>query len=249
MILKDKIAIVTGGTRGIGREIVLMLASEGADVAFTYLKSSQEAEKLVSEVKGLGGRCLGVAVDARDFEKAKEFIEKVKAEMGGLDILINNAGITKDKALMLTAKEDWRDVIDTNLTGLFNMTRNAIVTFLKQKNGNIVNITSVSGIIGMARQTNYASSKAGIIGFTKSLAREVAAYNIRVNAVAPGFIDTDMTAGLKQGHKEEIEKSIPLGRLGTAEDVARVVRFLLSDSADFITGQVIIVDGGLSLQL
>lgn len=249
MILKDKIAIVTGGTRGIGREIVLMLAREGADVAFTYLKSNQGAEELMKEVKGLGRRCLGVAVDVRDFEKAKEFIEKVKAEMGGLDILVNNAGITKDKALMLTAKEDWHDVIDTNLTGLFNMTRNAIVTFLKQKSGNIVNITSISGIIGMARQTNYAASKAGIIGFTKSLAREVAAYNIRVNAVAPGFIDTDMTSGLKEEYKDEIEKSIPLGRLGTAMDVARTVRFLLSDSADFITGQVIIVDGGLSLQL
>lgn len=249
MILKDKIAIVTGGTRGIGREIVLMLAREGADVAFTYLKSAQEADKLVSEVKGLGRKCQGVAVDARDFEKAREFVEKVKAEMGGLDILVNNAGITKDKALMLTAKEDWHEVIDTNLTGLFNMTRNSIVAFLKQKTGNIVNITSISGIIGMARQTNYAASKAGIIGFTKSLAREVAAYNIRVNAVAPGFIDTDMTAGLKQGHKDEIEKSIPLGRLGTAVDVAAAVRFLLGDSADFMTGQVIIVDGGLSLQL
>ncbi len=248
-MLEKKVAIVTGGTRGIGREIVLMLAREGADVAFTYLKSGQEAEKLVNEVKGLGRRCLGVAVDVRDFEKAKEFIEKVKNELDGLDILINNAGITKDKAIMLTAKEDWRDVIDTNLGGVYNMTRNAIITFLKQKSGNIVNMTSISGIIGMARQTNYAASKAGVIGFTKSLAREVSAYNIRVNAVAPGFIDTDMTAGLVEKYKGEIEKSIPLGRLGTVTDVAQAVRFLLSDSADFITGQVIIVDGGLSLQL
>ncbi len=150
-MLEKKVAIVTGGTRGIGREIVLMLAREGADVAFTYLKSVQEAEELVREVKGLGRRCEGTEVDVRDFEKAKEVIEKVKKELGGLDILVNNAGITKDKALMLTAREDWHDVIETNLTGLFNMTRNAIVTFLKQKSGNIVNITSISGIIGMAR--------------------------------------------------------------------------------------------------
>lgn len=248
-MLEKKVAIVTGGTRGIGREIVLMLAREGADVAFTYLKSSSDAEKLIEEVKGLGRRCEGVQMDVRDFDKAKETIEKVKTVFGGLDILVNNAGITKDKALMLTAKEDWHDVIETNLTGLFNMTRSAIVTFLKQKSGNIVNITSISGIIGMARQTNYAASKAGIIGFTKSLAREVAAYNIRVNAVAPGFIDTDMTAGLIEKYKGEIGKSIPLGKLGTVGDVAQAVRFLLSDSADFITGQVLIVDGGLSLQL
>jgi len=248
MILKDRVAIVTGGVRGIGRAIVLMLAREGADVAFTYLRSTQEAESLSQEVAKLGRKCLPLQIDVRDFDKAKELVEKVKGHFGKLDILVNNAGITKDKALMMMNKEEWQEVIDTNLTGTFNVTRNAIVTFLKQKSGCIVNITSVSGIAGMSRQTNYAASKAGIIGFTKSLAKEVAAYNIRVNAVAPGFVETDMIAGLKDEYKNEIIKRIPLARFGKVEDVSGVVKFLLSDAANFITGQTIIVDGGLFIQ-
>ncbi|MCK9604786.1 MAG: 3-oxoacyl-[acyl-carrier-protein] reductase [Candidatus Omnitrophica bacterium] len=248
MLLKDKVAIVTGGTRGIGRAIVLELAREGANVAFTYLRSQQEAESLCGEVEKLGRRALSLQIDVRDFQKAKELVEKVKEDFGRLDILVNNAGINKDKALMLMAKEDWQDVIDTNLTGTFNVSRNAIVTFLKQKSGDIINITSVSGIAGMGRQTNYAASKAGIIGFTKSLAKEVAAYNIRVNAVAPGFIETDMLSSLKDEYKDAIVKKIPLGRFGRAEDVTGVVKFLLSDAAGFITGQTIVVDGGLFIQ-
>jgi 3-oxoacyl-[acyl-carrier protein] reductase len=248
MMLKDKVAIVTGGTRGIGKAIALMLAKEGADVAFTYLKSTKEAEELSAEITKLGRKSLPLQIDVRDFDKAKELIEKVRDTFGRLDILVNNAGITKDKALMLMAKEDWQEVLDTNLGGTFNVTRQAIITFLKQKSGDIINITSVSGVAGMARQTNYAASKAGIIGFTKSLAKEVAAYNIRVNAVAPGFIETDMLSGLKEEFKLELLKKIPLGRLGKAEDVACVVKFLLSNAANFITGQTIIVDGGLFIQ-
>lgn len=248
MLFKDKVAIVTGGTRGIGRAIALMLAAEGADVAFSYLKSTQEAEGLKQEIEKIGRRSLGLQIDVRDFEKAKELVEKTKQSLGGLDILVNNAGITRDKALMMMAKEEWQEVIDTNLSGVFNVTRNAIVTLLKQKRGDIVNITSVSGISGMGRQTNYAASKAGIIGFSRSLAKEVAPYNIRVNAVAPGFIETDMTAGLKQDYKEKLKQGIPLGRFGRVEDVAGAVKFLLSDAAGFITGQTIVIDGGLFIQ-
>jgi len=248
MLFKDKVAIVTGGSRGIGRALVLMLAQEGADVAFTYAKSIQDAESLDSEIKKMGRQALALQMDVADFDKAKELVEKVKEGLGRLDILVNNAGIIRDKALMMMTKEDWREVIDTNLNGTFNVTRNAIVTFLKQKSGSIVNITSVSGVAGMSRQTNYAASKAGIIGFTKSLAKEVAPYNIRVNAVAPGFIETDMISGLKDEFKEGLKKKIPLSRLGRVEDVAAAVKFLLSGAANFITGQTIIVDGGLFIQ-
>ncbi|MDD5027694.1 MAG: 3-oxoacyl-[acyl-carrier-protein] reductase [Candidatus Omnitrophica bacterium] len=248
MLFKDKVAIITGGSRGIGRALVLMLAQEGADVAFTYAKSVQEAEALSLEVKKLGRKVLALQMDVADFDKAKELVEKVKENLGSLDILVNNAGIIRDKALMMMTKDDWREVIDTNLNGTFNVTRNAIVTFLKQKSGLIVNITSVSGVAGMSRQTNYAASKAGIIGFTKSLAKEVAPYNIRVNAVAPGFIETDMISGLKDEFREGLKKKIPLSRLGRVEDVAAAVKFLLSEAADFITGQTVIVDGGLFIQ-
>lgn len=246
--LKDKVAIVTGGARGIGKAIALRLAKSGADVAFTYLKSAQEAEGVAKEVENLGRKALALQIDVRDFAQAKELVEKVKQNFGRLDILVNNAGITKDKALMLMAREDWQEVIDTDLNGVFNVTRNCIVTFLKQKSGDIVNITSVSGIAGMSRQSNYAAAKAGIIGFTKSLAKEVAAYQVRVNAVAPGFIETDMLSGLKEEYKNEIIKGIPLGRFGKAEEVAAAVNFLLSDAAGFITGQTIVVDGGLFIQ-
>lgn len=248
MLFKNKTAIVTGGTRGIGRAIVLMLAREGADVAFTYVKSTSDAEKLAGEAKKYGVKSSAYQIDVRDFDKSKELVEKVKQEFGGLDMVVNNAGVTKDKALMMMTKEEWLEVIDTNLNGVFNLTRNAIITFLKQKSGNIVNISSVSGVIGLARQTNYASSKAGIIGFTKSLAREVAAYNIRVNAVAPGFIDTDMVASLKEEYKVQINANIPLARFGSAEDVSAAVKFLLSDTSSFITGQTIVIDGGLSIR-
>ena len=248
MILKDKVAVVTGGSRGIGRAITLMLAKEGAKVVFTYLTSKKEADSLVREINNFGGKAIALEVDIRDFEKTKLLIEKTKETFGALDILVNNAGIVKDKALMLMSKEVWSDVLDTDLNGIFNVTRNAIITFLKQKSGKIVNITSIAGIVGMARQTNYAAAKAGIIGFTKALAKEVGNYNINVNAVAPGFIETDMIKGLNQDYRNQIKEHIPLARLGLSEEVANAVKFLLSDAGDYITGQVIVVDGGLSIK-
>lgn len=246
-MLKDKVAIVTGGTRGIGREIVLTLARQGAKVAFNYRLSDSEAKTLLKEVDNFGSEALSYKFDVRDFNSAKEFVDKVREYFGGLDILINNAGIIKDKALMMMEKEDWDEVVDTNLTGYFNLARACIVSFMKQRSGNIVNISSSAGISGTARQTNYSASKAGIIGFTKSLAKEVASYNIRVNAVAPGFIETDMVQSLKDEYKSKLKALIPKGEFGKPQDVANVVMFLLGDASDYITGQVLRVDGGMIL--
>ncbi len=188
-----------------------------------------------------------IQLDVRNFEGPKNLVESVKKEFGGLDILVNNAGITRDKSLMMMSHEDWSDVIDTNLSGVFNTTRACIITFLKQKSGNIINIASVSGIHPLPGQTNYAAAKAGVIGFTKSLAKEVAPYNIRVNAVAPGFINTEMTAELSPHLKEKFLNMIPLSRFGTAEEVAETVIFLLSDESSYITGQTVQLDGGLGI--
>lgn len=248
MKLKNKVALVTGASRGIGRAIASEFVRQGANIIFTYFKNEELAKDLETEIKGLGGEACAVKIDTRDFQKAKELIEFVKEKFGTIDILVNNAGIIKDKALMLMEQSDWLDVIDTNLNGLFNVTRAAIVTFLKQKSGNIINITSVSGIIGLSRQTNYAASKAGIIGFTKALAREVAPFNIRVNAIAPGFVETDMTLTLKEDYKQKLEQEIPLGRFGKVEEVAKLAVFLASEESGYITGQTIRIDGGLGMQ-
>jgi 3-oxoacyl-[acyl-carrier protein] reductase len=246
-LLSDKVAIVTGGTRGIGRSIVLAICREGADCAFTYTRNHALAYSLVKEVQNIGRRSLSVQMDVRDFEGTKMLIERVKEELGRLDILVNNAGITKDKSLMMMNKDDWSDVIDIDLTGVFNTARACIITFLKQKSGNIVNISSISGIYPLPGQVNYAAAKAGVIGFTKSLAKEVAPYNIRVNTVAPGFIETDMTANLSEKYREKLNKIIPVSRFGTPDEVARVVVFLLCDESRYITGQVIQIDGGLTI--
>jgi 3-oxoacyl-[acyl-carrier protein] reductase len=245
--LPDKIAVVTGGTKGIGRAIVLALAREGADCAFTHTRSDEQARQLVDEVSRLGRRALPVQLDVRDFDGAKVLIEKVKETFGRLDILVNNAGITRDRTLMSMSREDWTEVIETDLTGVFNTTRAAIITFLKQKSGCVVNISSVGGVRPLPGQVNYAAAKAGVIGFTKSLAREVAPYQVRVNAVAPGFIATEMTSRLPEKTREAAIRTIPLGRFGTAEDVAAAVLFLASDAAIYITGQVIQIDGGLGM--
>lgn len=243
----NKVAIVTGGTRGIGRSIVLALCRQGADCAFTYVKNSEAAESLAQEIRDIGRRAIPFKLDVRDFEGTKTVIENVKKEFGKIDILVNNAGITRDKSLMMMSKEDWSDVIDTDLTGVFNTTRACIITFLKQKSGNIVNIASVSGIHPLPGQVNYAAAKAGVIGFTKSLAREVAPYNIRVNAVAPGFVDTDMTATFGDKQREKAISMVPLHRFGTADDVAQAVVFLASDASQYITGQTLQIDGGLGI--
>jgi 3-oxoacyl-[acyl-carrier protein] reductase len=226
---------------------VLSVCKEGADCAFTYSTNRAAAESLTEEVHRIGRRALPVQLDVRDFEGAKTLVETVKTEFGQLDILVNNAGITKDKSLMMMGQEDWSDVIDINLTGVFNTTRACIISFLKQKSGNIVNISSVSGIHPLAGQVNYAAAKAGVIGFTKSLAKEVAPYNIRVNAVAPGFISTEMTAELGEKARDKFLKLIPLQRFGTPDEVAKVVLFLLGDVSQYITGQTIQLDGGLGI--
>jgi 3-oxoacyl-[acyl-carrier protein] reductase len=226
---------------------VLAVCEEGADCAFTYTRNRAAAESLAEEVRRTGRRALPFQLDVRDFEGAKTLVDTIKTEFGQLDILINNAGITKDKSLMMMSQEDWSDVIDTNLTGVFKTTRACIITFLKQKSGNIVNISSVSGIHPLPGQVNYAAAKAGVIGFTKSLAKEVAPYNIRVNAVAPGFISTEMTEELGEKAKDNFLKMIPLQRFGTPDEVANVVLFLLSDLSQYITGQTIQLDGGLGI--
>lgn len=246
-LLLNRVALVTGGSRGIGRAIVRVICEEGADCVFTYSRDRASAESLAEEISRIGRRALPFQLDARDFDGAKTLIEKVKNEFGKLDILVNNAGITRDKSLMMMSKEDWSDVIDTNLTGVFNAARACIVTFLKQKTGNIVNISSVSGVHPLPGQVNYAAAKAGVIGFTKSLAKEVAPYNIRVNAVAPGFIDTEMTAEFTEKTREKFLNMIPLRRFGTPEEVARTVLFLLSEESRYITGQTIQLDGGLGI--
>ncbi len=245
--LLGRVGIVTGGSRGIGRAIVLALCSQGADCAFTYASDTVAAESLAAEAAALGRKALPVRHDVRDFDGARALIDRVKETFGRLDLLVNNAGITRDRSVMMMTKEEWTEVIDTNLTGVFNATRACIITFLKQKSGNIVNISSVSGIHPLPGQANYAAAKAGVIGFTKALAGEVAAYDIRVNAVAPGFIETTMTGELGERKREAFLGKIPLGRFGRPEEVAQAVLFLLSDRSRYITGQTLQLDGGLGI--
>ncbi|HEX9061694.1 MAG TPA: 3-oxoacyl-[acyl-carrier-protein] reductase [Clostridia bacterium] len=247
MLLKDKAAVVTGGTRGIGRAIVLELARNGADIAFNFNKSVEESQSLLAEIHGMGRKALAFQADVRDYQGMKNMIDQAKKEFGHLDILVNNAGITRDKALAMMGEEDWKDVIDTNLTGVYNCSKAVIIPFMKQQSGNIINITSVSGMIGLARQANYSAAKAGIIGFTKALAKEVSMYNIKVNAVAPGGIETDMLDVLTDKYKQDMLKNVPMGKFGTVEDVAKTVLFLLTDAAQYITGHVIPVDGGMAI--
>ena len=245
MQLQNKIALVTGGTRGIGKAIVVALADAGAAVAFTYRSSKESADAIVAELNAKGKRAAGYQSDAADFNQAGEIVQKVIQEFGRLDILVNNAGITKDGLLMRMSESDWDAVIATNLKSVFSFTKAACRQMMGQQAGKIINISSIVGITGNAGQANYASSKAGVIGFTKSIAKELASRNIQANVVAPGFIETDMTGKLNEKQKEAILAMIPLKRIAKPEEVAGVVRFLASPDADYITGQVLCVDGGM----
>ena len=241
----NKVCFVTGASRGIGKEVALVLAKEGYDIALNYRKETDELLDLKAQIQNMNVKCLTIKGDVTNFEDCKNMCEKIIAEFGRMDVLVNNAGITNDMLLMRMKEDDFTSVINVNLVGTFNVTRNVINYMIKQKEGRIINISSIVGITGNAGQTNYSSSKAGIIGFTKSLAKEVGSRNILVNAVAPGFIKTDMTDILKEELKIEIQKSITLKRMGEARDVANVVKFLASDDSSYITGQVIQVDGGM----
>lgn len=241
----NKVALVTGATRGIGKQIALTFAENGYDVAINYRKENEELEITKKEIEANNVKCLAVQGDISNFEDCERFVKQIIEEYGKIDVLVNNAGITKDMLLMRMKKEDFESVIDINLVGTFNVTKNVISHMMKARSGKIINISSVVGVSGNAGQTNYSASKAGIIGFTKSLAKEVASRNILVNAVAPGFIETSMTDILKDDIKEEIAKTIPLKRMGTTKDVANLVKFLASDESSYITGQVINVDGGM----
>lgn len=240
-----KVVFITGATRGIGRQIAIEFAKDGYDIAFNYRKENEDLENIKKQIKELNVRCLPVKGDVSIFDDTANMVNQIINEFGKIDVLVNNAGITKDALLMRMKKEDFEDVINVNLVGTFNVTKNVIPYMIKQRSGRIINISSVVGVSGNAGQTNYSASKAGIIGFTKSLAKEVASRNILVNAVAPGFIETQMTDVLKQEVKEEIAKNIPLRRMGTPEDVANVVKFLAGEQSSYITGQVINVDGGM----
>ncbi len=241
----SKVALVTGATRGIGRQIAITLAQEGYDIALNYRKENEELEMVRKEIEENNVKCLLVKGDVSCFEECETLVGKVIETFGKIDVLVNNAGITKDMLLMRMKKEDFEQVIDVNLIGTFNVTKHVIAFMLKARTGRIINISSVVGVSGNAGQTNYSASKAGLIGFTKSLAKEVASRGILVNAVAPGFIETNMTDVLKEEVKEEIAKSIPLKRMGTSKDVANVVKFLASEDSSYLTGQVLQVDGGM----
>ncbi|GAB3762406.1 3-oxoacyl-[acyl-carrier-protein] reductase [Spirosoma pomorum] len=244
-LLKGKVALITGASRGIGRAMALKFAQEGATVAFTYLSSVEKGQALEEELRSFGGEAKGYRSDASDYKAAEELINQVIADFGKLDVLINNAGITKDGLLMRMTEEQWDSVINVNLKSVFNLTKAATKPMMKARVGSIINLTSVVGIRGNAGQANYAASKAGIIGFTKSVALELGSRNIRSNAIAPGFIETEMTGEVNEKAVEEWKQSIPMKRGGLPEDVANCAVFLASDMSAYITGQVLQVDGGM----
>ena len=241
----SKVAFITGATRGIGRAIALELANEGYNIALNYRTENEALETLKKEISELGVECYPVQGDVSKAEDSERMTKEIIEHFEQIDVLVNNAGITKDNLILRMKEEEFTDVINVNLVGTFNITKNVIKYMTKKRYGKIINLSSVVGISGNAGQSNYAASKAGIIGFTKSIAKELASRNITANAVAPGFIQTDMTNVLKDEIKEAIEGTIPLKRLGTAEDVAKVVKFLASEESSYITGQVINVDGGM----
>ncbi|MCI8293499.1 MAG: 3-oxoacyl-[acyl-carrier-protein] reductase [Hespellia sp.] len=246
-MLKGKIAVVTGASRGIGRAVALQLASAGAITVVNYNGSKERAMSVKQQIEDMGGQAEIMQCDVADYVSCETFIKEVIHRFGRIDILVNNAGITRDNLLMRMSEEEFDTVIDTNLKGPFHCARFALRQMVRQRSGRIINIASIAGVMGNSGQANYAASKAGVIGLTKSIAREVASRGITCNAVAPGLIETDMTKALSADMKAKYENQIPLGRLGTAEDVANTVVFLASDAASYITGQVVHVDGGMAM--
>ncbi|MQS09018.1 3-oxoacyl-[acyl-carrier-protein] reductase [Streptomyces alkaliphilus] len=241
------VALVSGGSRGIGRAVVLRLAAEGYDVGFCYRSDEQAALQLEKEAGEFGHRVLAVRVDVTDAESVREWVARTESELGPIDVAVSSAGITRDNPLVLMTDEDWHAVLDTNLDGVYHVCRSVIFEMMKRKSGTIINISSIAGVYGNATQSNYSASKSGIIGFSKALAKEVGRYNIRANVVAPGYIETDMTAELSEKVKKEAAKQVPLRRFGRAEEVADLVAYLASERAAYITGAVIQIDGGMTV--
>lgn len=242
---EGKVAIVTGASRGIGREIALQLAQEGAKVAVNYSGSKDKADEVVQQIKDAGGEAFAIQADVSNTDSVKTMVDMTIETFGSIDILVNNAGITKDNLLVRMKEDEWDDVININLKGVFLCTKGVSRQMMRQRAGKIVNVASIVGVSGNAGQANYVAAKAGVIGFTKTTAQELAARNINVNAVAPGFITTDMTDALNEDVKNQMLANIPLGKLGSPENVAKTVMFLLSEDAAYITGQTIHVDGGM----
>lgn len=246
-LLQDKVALITGASRGIGKAIALRLAGEGANIAFTDLREDENMQAVVKEIEAMGVKAKGYASNAADLNQTLETVEKIVADFGRIDVLVNNAGITKDGLLLKMSEEQWDAVINVNLKSVFNFTKAVQPIMLKQRSGSIINMSSVVGVSGNAGQTNYSASKAGIIGFTKSIAKEIGSRNIRCNAIAPGFIITDMTGQLSEEVRKAWAEKIPLKRGGTPEDVANVCLFLASDLSSYVSGQVLHVCGGMNM--
>jgi 3-oxoacyl-[acyl-carrier protein] reductase len=245
MDLSGKVALVTGGSRGIGREIAIELARHGASVAISYVNNEEKAVEVVKEIQKFSVKGMCIKADVSKEEEVKKLVDAIKDELGTIDILVNNAGINRDTLLIRMNTQEWDQVIDTNLKGTYLCTRLVAKDMIKKRYGKIINIASVAGVAGNYGQANYSASKAGVIGFTKAVAKELASRGINVNAVAPGLIETDMTQALKEEVKETLIKSVPMGRLGSPKDVANLVVFLASDKSDYITGQTINIDGGM----
>jgi len=247
-LLENKVVIVTGAARGIGEGIAIKMAEHGANIAFTYVSesSAEKAKALEDRLLGMGVKAKAYRSNAGEFSECETFVNDVVKEFGSVDVCVNNAGISKDNLLLRMTPEQWDDVMDINLKSVFNMTKQVIRPMMKAKSGSIINMSSVIGLMGNAGQGSYAASKAGILGFTKSVAKELGSRNIRCNAIAPGFVETDMTSYLKEGEQaDKYRAGIPLGRFGTSEDIANVTLFLASDMSSYVTGQVLSVDGGL----
>ncbi len=249
MDLSGKVALVTGGSRGIGREIAIELARHGASVAISYVNNEEKAVEVVKEIQKFSVKGMCIKADVSKEEEVKKLVDAIKDELGTIDILVNNAGINRDTLLIRMNTQEWDQVIDTNLKGTYLCTRLVAKDMIKKRYGKIINIASVAGVAGNYGQANYSASKAGVIGFTKAVAKELASRGINVNAVAPGLIETDMTQALKEEVKETLIKSVPMGRLGSPKDVANLVVFLASDKSDYITGQTINIDGGMIMWL